>query len=205
MARHYDVKKLFGLSWPALEPFEAHSEKPIPENLPKELTVEFWFKRNDVVNHPNKDMYFKPKAGLKKFEVIQEGDDKKKSYKRLHRWRYSPTVAYGNNEVHLHPYKVRRISVAEALALQSLPQDFVIPTNITLTNAFKAIGNGVPYLAGKGLAITLLNFIASLVPDFKLKLNGEVNGAKPSSFYQPIAQATQLFVLEPEEQGAYKN
>ncbi|MEX2592630.1 MAG: DNA cytosine methyltransferase [Anditalea sp.] len=137
--------------------------------------------------------------------MIQEGDDKKKSYKRLHRWRYSPTAAYGNNEVHLHPYKVRRISVAEALALQSLPKDFVIPANITLTNAFKAIGNGVPYLAGKGLAITLLNFIASLVPDFKLKLNGEVNCPKPSSFYQPIAQATQLFVLEPEEQGTHKN
>ncbi len=43
-------------------------------------------------------------------------------YKRLHRWRYSPTACYGNNEVHLHPYKPRRISVAEALAIQSLPQ-----------------------------------------------------------------------------------
>ncbi|MEX2592003.1 MAG: DNA cytosine methyltransferase [Anditalea sp.] len=60
VARHYDAKKLFGLSWPGLEPFEAHSNKPIPENLPKELTVEFWFKRNDGVIHPNKDMYFKP-------------------------------------------------------------------------------------------------------------------------------------------------
>jgi site-specific DNA-cytosine methylase len=50
------------------------------------------------------------------FKVIDEGDDLKKSYKRLHRWRYSPTAAYGNNEVHLHPYKARRISAAEALA-----------------------------------------------------------------------------------------
>jgi len=150
-------------------------------------------------------MYFKPKAGLKKFKVIQEGDDKKKSYKRLHRWRYSPTAAYGNNEVHLHPYKTRRISVAEALALQSLPKNFIIPANTTLTNAFKAIGNGVPFLAAKGLAITILNFITSLVPDFKLKLNGKIDGAKSSRFYQPTAKATQLSVLEPEEQGAHNN
>lgn len=203
--RQYDAKKLFALPWPALEPFLADSKKPLPENLPKELTVDFWFQKNDVLNHPNNEMYFRPKAGLKKFEVIHEGDDKKKSYKRLHRWRYSPTAAYGNNEVHLHPYKARRISVAEALALQSLPKEFVIPVSSTLTNSFKAIGNGVPYLAGKGLAITILNFIASLVPDFKLKLDGEINGAKPHHIYKPVAQAEQLLVLEPEEHGFNKN
>ena len=150
-------------------------------------------------------MYFKPKAGLSKFKTIPEGDDKKKSYKRLHRWRYSPTAAYGNNEVHLHPYKPRRISVAEALALQSLPKEYIIPQNITLTNAFKAIGNGVPYLAGKGLAISLLNFIASIVPDFKPLLHGELNSTKSSSIYKPIAQTEQLSVLEPEESRSYKN
>ena len=89
----------------------------------------------------------------------EKGDDKKKSYKRLHRWRYSPTVAYGNNEVHIHPYEARRISVAEALALQSLPREFVIPHNITLTDAFKTIGNGVPYLAAKGIANSLFDYL----------------------------------------------
>lgn len=199
IARQYDAKKLFSLPWPALEQFVADSDRPFPGHLPKELTVDFWFKKNDVVNHPNQGMYFKPKAGLKKFEVILEGDDKKKSYKRLHRWRYSPTAAYGNNEVHLHPYKARRISVAEALAIQSLPKEYIVPQSTSLTNSFKAIGNGVPYLAGKGLAITLLNFIAYIVPDFKAKFNGEINGAKSSHIYKPVAQANQLLVLEPEE------
>ena len=83
----------------------------------------------------------------------------KKSYKRLHRWRYSPTAAYGNNEVHLHPYKPRRISAAEALAIQSLPKNFIIPEHISLSNMFKTIGNGVPYLAAKGLAETISVFI----------------------------------------------
>jgi DNA (cytosine-5)-methyltransferase 1 len=205
IARQYDSKKLFNLPWPGIEPFEAFSKKQIPEGLPKELTVEHWFNKNEVDSHPNRNMFFKPQAGLIKFESISEGDDKKKSYKRLHRWRYSPTAAYGNNEVHLHPYLARRISVAEALAIQSLPKDFVVPVNMTLTNAFKAIGNGVPFLAGKGLAITLLNFISSLKPDFKDKLNGEINGTKSRSIYKPVTEKPQLSILESEEQESYKN
>jgi DNA (cytosine-5)-methyltransferase 1 len=93
-----------------------------------------------------------PRAGLARFLSVDEGDDSKKSYKRLHRWRYSPTAAYGNNEVHLHPYEPRRINVAEALAIQSLPADFELPPTMTLSNMFKTVGNGVPYLAALGLA-----------------------------------------------------
>ena len=88
-----------------------------------------------------------------------EGDDEKKCYKRLHRWRYSPTAAYGNNEVHIHPYLPRRISVAEALAIQTLPPSFILPPNITLTDAFKTIGNGVPYVAARGVAESIYDYI----------------------------------------------
>lgn len=156
---NFDAKEVLSYSWPTQEKFEADNIKPSPLNIPIELTVEYWFKKNNVSNHPNAEHYFKPRAGLEKFQTIPEGDDLKKSYKRLHRWRYSPTAAYGNNEVHLHPYKERRISVAEALAIQSLPQGFVLPENISLTDMFKTIGNGVPYLAAKGLAHNIYSFI----------------------------------------------
>ena len=92
-------------------------------------------------------------------QQIEEGDDSRKSYKRLHRWIYSPTAAYGNNEVHLHPFHARRISVAEALAIQSLPKEFEMPSDVSLTRKFKMIGNGVPYLASIGIAKTVLKFI----------------------------------------------
>ena len=95
-------------------------------------------------------------------QEIDEGDDSKKSYKRLHRWRYSPTVAYGNNEVHLHPYKIRRLSAAEAMALQTLPKEFELPDNMTLTNKFKTIGNGVPYLLAAGMAKTIKDYLNGL-------------------------------------------
>ena len=77
----------------------------------------------------------------------------------MHRWSYSPTAAYWNNEVHIHQFKPRRISVAEALAIQSLPKEYELPLDVTLSDAFKTIGNGVPYLAAKGIALNIFDFL----------------------------------------------
>lgn len=147
------------LPWPKTEPYKEGSKIECPKGIPEKMTVEYWFRKNDVENHPNANDYFTPKAGKAKMEVIDEGDDSKKSYKRLHRWRYSPTVAYGNNEVHLHPYKTRRLSAAEALSLQTLPKEFVLPSEMTLTDKFKTIGNGVPFVLSSGIAKTIHDFL----------------------------------------------
>jgi DNA (cytosine-5)-methyltransferase 1 len=155
----YSMEEINSIPFPTQDDFHENSTMIKPPLVPDVLTVEHWFKENDVDNHPNADMHFQPRAGLSKFEKIAEGDDSKKSYKRLHRWRYSPTAAYGNNEVHLHPYKARRLSISEALAIQSLPKEYVLPPNITLSNAFKTVGNGVPFVAAKGIAETILDFI----------------------------------------------
>jgi DNA (cytosine-5)-methyltransferase 1 len=154
----YPKSKVFVYPWPERNAFAGDGLLPCPEGIPQELTVEFWFQKNDVLNHPNAEHYFQPRAGIKRFAEVDEGDDSKKSFKRLHRWRYSPTACYGNNEVHLHPYKVRRLSVAETLAIQSLPKEFALPDNMTLTNMFKTVGNGVPYLASQAIAQTILVF-----------------------------------------------
>lgn len=159
----YDLKEVKNYSWPTQDDFVVDSERNCPPNIPKELTVEYFFRKNEVDKHPNAASYFKPKAGLAKMKIIPEGDDSKKSYKRLHRWRYSPTAAYGNNEVHLHPYKERRLSVAEALAIQSLPKEFSFPDNMTLTDMFKTIGNGVPFIMSSGIAKTIYLFLEETV------------------------------------------
>ncbi len=158
----YNLAEIQSYIWPDKNEFHADIKTECPNDIPKELTVEYWFKKNDVEHHPNTKDYFTPRAGLSKMKEIEEGDDSKKSYKRLHRWRYSPTVAYGNNEVHLHPYKVRRISVAEALALQTLPKEFELPAEMTLTNKFKTIGNGVPFLLSSGIAKTIRDYLNEL-------------------------------------------
>ncbi|MEG4809431.1 DNA cytosine methyltransferase [Microcoleus sp. F8-D3] len=155
----YPKSEIFSHPWPDRTAFADDGFLPCPDGIPQDLTVEFWFQKNDVLNHPNAKDYFQPKAGIKRFASVDEGDDSKKSFKRLHRWRYSPTACYGNNEVHLHPYKLRRLSVAETLAVQSLPKEFALPAKMTLTNMFKTVGNGVPYLAAQGIAKTILQFL----------------------------------------------
>lgn len=155
----YKREEVFNYKWPTLTKFKLNSILPSPGNIPIELTVQYWFEKNNVSNHPNSNHYFQPRAGLEKFMSIMEGDVSRKSYKRLHRWRYSPTVAYGNNEVHLHPYQSRRISAAEALSIQSIPKEFMLPEDLSLTNMFKGIGNGVPYLTARSIAKSIKHFL----------------------------------------------
>ncbi len=160
--QQYTMEQINAFPWPENQDFVEGGERPMPQGIPEELTVQHWFEINDVENHPNAHDHFQPKAGLPKMQLYQEGDDSKKCYKRLHRWRYSPTAAYGNNEVHLHPYHARRISAAEALAIQSLPANFVLPEDMTLTDMFKTIGNGVPYMLSSGVARTIHDYLTEL-------------------------------------------
>ena len=154
----YNLEEVKNLPWPPAQDFAIRGQRPIPAGIPEELTAQHWFEQNDVLHHPNAGDFFTPRAGLARMVTVQEGDDSKKSYKRLHRWRYSPTVAYGNNEVHLHPYLARRLSAAEAMALQSLPAEFTLPPDMSLSDKFKTIGNGVPFLLASGIAQTIQDF-----------------------------------------------
>ncbi|MBJ9047707.1 DNA cytosine methyltransferase [Citrobacter braakii] len=157
----YDRETVFSKTiWPSTDGSE--NENISNESWQKEITVNHWFNLNDVEKHPNSKHHFTPRSGLAKFLTIKEGDVSKKSFKRLHRDRYSPTAAYGNNEVHVHPFLARRISAAEAMAIQSLPKEFELPERMSLTDMFKTIGNGVPYLAAKGLAKTVHDYLNQL-------------------------------------------
>ena len=157
--QHYNLEEVKALPWPLKTPYHQGVQTHMPDGIVEELTVMHWWNQNDVEHHPNENMFFQPRAGIIRFETKDEGDVEKKCYKRLHRWRYSPTAAYGNNEVHIHPFLPRRISVAEALAIQTLPANFILPSDITLTDAFKTIGNGVPYVAARGVAESIYEYI----------------------------------------------
>ena len=163
--RVYQIDGLNNLNWPTTTPFVENGNLVAPADIPLELTVEHWFVHNHVENHPNGQDMFRVKKGIAKIMTIPEGDTHGKSFKRLHRWRYSPTAAYGHNEVHLHPYKARRISVAEAMAVQSLPEEFVLPVGASLSNKFKMIGNGVPYLMAHAIAQTLMDLLDHIVEE----------------------------------------
>ena len=141
VSKYNSLEVIKNMEWPTTDVFNENEIKMEPEGIDKELTIQYWFEKNCVEQHANANDFFKPKAGLNRMQTIDEGDVSRKSYKRLHRWRYSPTAAYGNNEVHLHPYKARRLSVAEVLAIQSVPKEFELPKEMSLTDMFKTVGN----------------------------------------------------------------
>ena len=158
--RYNNAKRRF--NWPKQVPFG--TEPPKPTGIPDELMVQSYICNLDEISRlPNGLEGFEPKSN--KFSQIAEGDDSRKSFKRLHRWRYSPAAAYGNNEVHLHPQKPRRLTVREALRIQTVPDQYALPSQMPLSSKFKTIGNGVP--------VKLSTAIASSV--FKV-IKGDFNG-----------------------------
>ena len=106
-----------------------------------------------------KKIVFKVKGGREKIQTIQEGDTSRKSFKRLHRWKYSPTAAYGNNEVHLHPYRTRQLKRCRNYGDSVVAMWFELPSNVCLSAKFKMVGNGVPYLLANGIAMELQGWI----------------------------------------------
>jgi DNA (cytosine-5)-methyltransferase 1 len=145
------------LPWPKKSPFGKTPKKP--EDIPDELTAFAHFgPQNDPTRLPNGNDVFE--AHSKKFRLRPEGDVKNKSFKRLHRYRFSPTAWYGNQEVHLHPWLPRRISVREALRLQTVPDEYVLPDGFALGVKFKLVCNGVPCVMARAVAEAVRAFLS---------------------------------------------
>lgn len=142
-------------SWPDVV---CNGAKPVkPANIPEELMVYSLFgKKDDPEELLNgKDCF---KAYSQKFKTVREGDTRRRSFKRLHRFRFSPTVCYGHNEVHLHPSKKRRLSVREAMRIQGIPDTYALPEDATLTAKFAIVSNGVPVPLSYEVAKSLSSF-----------------------------------------------
>ncbi|WP_127483781.1 DNA cytosine methyltransferase [Paenibacillus ehimensis] len=149
-----DPKK--NIEWPKKNDFgSSFNEGDLIKKLGPyyELTVHSRIGNINEIEKLKNQVGFRPKS--KKFWIIDEGDDRRKSFKRLHRFRYSPTVAYGNNEVHLHPTLPRRLTVRESLRLQSVPDWYHFPEDMTLQSMYKMVSNGVPTELANKIAISV--------------------------------------------------
>lgn len=56
--------------------------------------------------------------------ALVQGTARGRSFRTLNWKQPSPTIAYGNREVHVHPNARRRLSVYEALLLQGFPPEY---------------------------------------------------------------------------------
>ncbi len=144
--------------WPSAVPFGKQLTKP--RDLPIELCVESCLVSLRQINKvANANEYFNLYLEEEKLSAIKEGETNRPSFKRLHRFKYSPTACYGNNEVHLHPYKHRRLSVRETLRIQGVPDAYILPSELPLSKKFKMIGNGVPVPLAKAVAVAMKKFM----------------------------------------------
>ncbi|MBC7341782.1 MAG: DNA cytosine methyltransferase [Clostridia bacterium] len=146
----------FRYPWPGQSPFGSEPKKP--DGIPDDLVVgPLICNTEEIARLPNGLEGFKPYS--KKFYLIPEGDVSRISFKRLHRWRYSPTAAYGNNEVHLHPALPRRLTVREAMRIQTVPDTYALPAGLSLSDKFKMVGNGVPVQLAQAVALSFMKVI----------------------------------------------
>lgn len=154
--RHRDAKNSY--VWPSQSPFGGLPKRPT--GIPEELMVGTWIcdPNIDLTKLPNGLDQFVAKSD--KFSRINEGDDSRKSFKRLHRWRYSPTAAYGKNEVHLHPIHPRRLSVREVMRIQTVPDGYALPEKMSLSHKFRLVSNGVPVTLAKAVASSFQKIIS---------------------------------------------
>jgi DNA (cytosine-5)-methyltransferase 1 len=154
IAKYYNAVSKF--KWPDISPFQNGATKK--NDVPIELCVwNLLLDKNGEESVQNGNEYFSPHS--KKFWEIEEGNTKNRSFKRLHRYRYSPTVCYGNNEVHLHPFLPRRLSVREVLRIQSVDDSYILPKELGLSPKFKMIANGVPVKLAFEVARALYGYL----------------------------------------------
>lgn len=148
----------FKFNWSNLAPFGTNVIKP--KDVPFELCVESCLVPVELENSiANANEYFNLHIKKNTLISIGEGETNRPSFKRLHRFKYSPTACYGNNEVHLHPYQNRRLSVRETLRIQGVEDTYVLPSELSLTKKFKMIGNGVPVPLAEAVANAVRDFI----------------------------------------------
>jgi len=143
-------------NWPNVHKFQNGTQ--MPEGIPHELCIgPLMLNKENERKVPNGIDYFEPYS--ESFKTVDEGNTHNRSFKRLHRYRYSPTVCYGNNEVHLHPTLPRRISVREALRIQTVSDKYVLPGDVGLSYKFKMIGNGVPVKLAYRVALSIHTYL----------------------------------------------
>ncbi len=107
------------------------------EHLPEPAFKERGARQQEIPFHKN---HWTMRPLSTKFKT---GDfNRGRSFRRLAWDLPSPTVAYGNREIHVHPNGTRRLSLFEAMLLQGFPPDYVLCG--TLSDQVTQVSNAVP-------------------------------------------------------------
>ena len=158
-AKYPNAEKSF--NWPSMAPFGSTNITK-PEAIPYELCVQSCIDGAADISNGTEYFEFVKNAEIRK--EICEGDTKRRSFKRLHRYKYSPTTCFGNNEIFLHPYENRRLTVREALRIQGVDDAYCLGPE-RLSSKFKIISNGVPVPLSRAVASAMYSFLLKEIRD----------------------------------------
>lgn len=139
-----------GAKWSA--PTKARTRKTVFDaigKLPEPIAFRRGLTRDDIPFHPN-HWCMAPKSRKFTTADLRPGQAFGRSFRTLEWDQPSWTVAYGHREVHVHPNGKRRLSVYEAMLLQSFPKHYELVG--TLSSQIKQVSDAVPPLLAKAIA-----------------------------------------------------
>jgi DNA (cytosine-5)-methyltransferase 1 len=113
--------------------------------LPKPVFFERGLNSAGIPHHPN---HWTMQPRSQKFASARTTDGR--SFRRLAWQEVSPTVAYGNREIHVHPDGGRRLTVLEAMLLQGFPATYRLTGNFS--QQITQVSNAVPPPVARVLA-----------------------------------------------------
>lgn len=113
--------------------------KDVISGLPEPVFYSRKIQPDDIKHHPN-HWTMVPKS--EKFKHPELLLNKTRSFRAVSWDKPSPTIAYGNREIYVHPSKIRRLSIFESMLLQGFPKNFVLKG--TLSQQVTQVSNAVP-------------------------------------------------------------
>lgn len=106
--------------------------------------------RASIKLHPNHWCMTPKSKNFRTPGALVPGTSRGRSFRTLDWDQPSPTIAYGNREVHVHPDGKRRLSVFEALLLQGFPSKYELCGS--LSDQVTQVSEAVPPPLGQALA-----------------------------------------------------
>ena len=119
------------------------------KDLPQPAFCAKGLAKKDIPHHPN-HVAMVPRSPKFTDGSLLQGNSKGLSFKVLAWDAPSYTVAYGHNEVHVHPDCHRRLSIYEAMRLQGFPHSYQLEG--TFTEQVRLISDAVPPPFAEGIA-----------------------------------------------------
>ncbi|BEO45307.1 cytosine-specific methyltransferase [Serratia marcescens] len=113
--------------------------KDLIYNLPSPAYYNKKLLSENIPFHPN-HWTMVPRA--KRFTDPSLWLENSRSFRVIDWEKPSPTIAYGNREIYVHPNKSRRLSIYESMLLQGFPNHFVLKGN--LSQQVTQVSNAVP-------------------------------------------------------------